>query len=409
MPGHWMERDSMDTGKRNHMQRHAPSFVDRKRSRDGYALEDAVVEIPGIRRNAFHISSCRNVMPIPPISLMPTALTTIVHTAPAAMTTVLQTVKTDELMAREAIASEIEILSRCKHVDRKRNREACPGALRIRNHKRGYLAVVCDRGHQWVWCSCCCDCERSGIGCGAAQHWMERDSFDTGRRNHMQRHVADYDANNDLDGAIMAELQPRQVAMPKHRGGGSETGEAAGGGGGCETASGSEPRASYAASINDSQPDGSVSPQGEGVGVGGSPGPWGPQGRSLTPGEAVTGGGSVGSASPPATAARWGRDAALGQMWRRATTTKRARATEGGGGRPQREPLGAAMSTPGSGPCGPKETARDDGGPGGRAGAAAGGGDGAAGDGEDELGSVGAAAVALIALRRSVRINGSDD
>ena len=92
----------------------------------------------------------------------------------------------------------VQILQRCKHVDRKRNRLPCPCRLRMRNHKRGYLAVVCEAGHQWVWCSYCCDCQRGGhVGCTNHNHWMERDSFDTGRRNHMQRHLDNYDANDD--------------------------------------------------------------------------------------------------------------------------------------------------------------------------------------------------------------------
>ena len=92
----------------------------------------------------------------------------------------------------------VQILQRCKHVDRKRNRLPCPCRLRMRNHKRGYLAVVCETGHQWVWCSYCCDCQRGGhVGCTNHNHWMERDSFDTGRRNHMQRHLDNYDANDD--------------------------------------------------------------------------------------------------------------------------------------------------------------------------------------------------------------------
>ena len=44
---------------------------------------------------------------------------------------------------------------------------------------------------------------------------MERDSFDTGRRNHMQRHPQNYDANHDKDGQLMAMMVPRQVAIPQ--------------------------------------------------------------------------------------------------------------------------------------------------------------------------------------------------
>ena len=439
----------MDTGKRNHMQRHSPAFSDRKKGRDGYGLEDTIVDFSGTRRNPFHISSCRSLIPIQqiasPIAVIPA--TTLVHTAPAAMTTVLQTIKTDEVMARGAIASEIEILSKCKHVDRKRNREACPGNLRIRNHKRGYLAVVCDRGHQWVWCSCCCDCERSGIGCSAMQHWMERDSFDTGRRNHMQRHVADYDANNDLDGAIMAEFQPRQVAMSKHSGGGSD------GMSGSESLAGcgwSDAKTSYAASIHDSPADRSAasdSSQAAASDGGGGPaavkgGSLPPEGAALVPPAALSpalmlglplalmpsmevGGGAIGACGPaasvPVTAALLDRLARRDRVWahlgRRGPATKRLRSGEGSGCA-QREPIGAALSAPGFGPCGPSETARDEAGravpaPSARPGPGEGSGAGDSreerGEDPEELNSVGAAAVALIALRRSVRINGADE
>jgi hypothetical protein len=381
---------------------------------------------------------------------MPTALTTIVHTAPAAVTTVLQTVKTDAVMAREAIASEIEILPKCKHVDRKRNREPCQGALRIRNHKRGYLAIVCERGHQWVWCSCCCDCARCGIGCGAMQHWMERDSFDTGRRNHMQRHMADYDANDDLDGALMAELQPRQVAMPKH--------------GSCRPPRMAEPRASYAASINEALLEarsaaaaaaaaalpasadaavggvadlGRAMPEdaaagrlagGDGAPGAGATADLGPAGADAPcPPGAAPSAFALTADAPPDRAAR--RPAAPGPSmaapgpavhWRqREPAPKRSppRPPElaAAPGRPPREPRGAELAASGGcGPCGPTETARD-GAPGGRGlwggGPRASGAGGEAGleEAAEELGSIGVAAVALIALRRSVRINGADD
>jgi hypothetical protein len=411
------------------------------------------MDFSSVRRNSFHVSSCRNLIPIQqvasPLAVLPCAsATTLVHTAPAAITTVLQTIKTDEVLAREAISSEVEILSRCKHVDRKRNREACPGALRIRNHKRGYLAVVCDRGHQWVWCSCCCDCKRSGIGCSAMQHWMERDSFDTGRRNHMQRHVADYDANDDLDGAIMAELQPRQVAMPKHSGGG----EVDRGGSG-EAPASAEAWASYAASVHDSQAAAAAAAaataaaaaaKGSAAVAGGHAAAEGlpafpaaaPPSSGLMLGLPICflppadGGGGGAGASVPVTAALLDRMARRDRVWanlgRRVPATKRLRVGDGGGSRAQREPVGAELSAPGSGPCGPSETARDDAAQRGRAGSApaadrpddgpgardggAGAGAGAGGaEDPEELSSVGAAAVALIALRRAVRVNHPDD
>lgn len=39
-----------------------------------------------------------------------------------------------------------------------------------------------------MWCDCV-DCGTRG--CTTASHWMERDSYDTGKRNHMQRHTHD--------------------------------------------------------------------------------------------------------------------------------------------------------------------------------------------------------------------------
>jgi len=83
----------------------------------------------------------------------------------------------------------VVVLHQCKHVDRKSNRMQCAQPLHIRCHKRGHLAVTCDAGHQWVWCRQCCDCGLGTRGCIMPAHWMERDSFDTGKRNHMQRHL----------------------------------------------------------------------------------------------------------------------------------------------------------------------------------------------------------------------------
>ena len=87
-------------------------------------------------------------------------------------------------------SSPIVTLHQCKHIDRTTKRLQCSAALRLHAHKRGYLAVACDAGHQWVWCAHCCDCSLGMRGCIVSAHWMERDSFDTGTRNHMQRHFA---------------------------------------------------------------------------------------------------------------------------------------------------------------------------------------------------------------------------
>ena len=81
------------------------------------------------------------------------------------------------------------MLPNCKHVDRTVQQKQCTHALSIRKHKRGYLCVECNQGHQWVWCPHCCGCGKGVHGCSVASHWFERDSFDTGKRNHMQRHA----------------------------------------------------------------------------------------------------------------------------------------------------------------------------------------------------------------------------
>jgi len=113
-------------------------------------------------------------------------------------------------------SGEIRVIQACKHMERKQKTSSCPCEVNIRLHKRGYLAVGCTAGHQYVWCSCCCDCRGGqGIGCSNPLHWTERDFFDTGKRNHMQRHQPDYDAVHDEHGTLMATIFPRQVAMPR--------------------------------------------------------------------------------------------------------------------------------------------------------------------------------------------------
>jgi hypothetical protein len=84
------------------------------------------------------------------------------------------------------------LLSTCKFVS-KRTCVKCPDVPRPATHKRGYLACACSQGHQWIWCAKCCACPRpagaQGRGCNNAAHWFERDAFDTGQRNHMNRHL----------------------------------------------------------------------------------------------------------------------------------------------------------------------------------------------------------------------------
>jgi hypothetical protein len=75
-----------------------------------------------------------------------------------------------------------------QHLDKKTHTHQCHETLHIRPHKRGYLMVVCCRNHQWVWCERCCDCGLGSTGCMMPAHWMQRDAFDTGKRNHMQQH-----------------------------------------------------------------------------------------------------------------------------------------------------------------------------------------------------------------------------
>lgn len=272
MPAHWMERDSYDTGKRNHMQRHLagdsglPNAVPGVIHNTKRPLEARlkVKEGPGIKKMMInsglqlgapqqvlagvplgvdgvaqvvvpvsatapaavpslvgvpggsplmHVAGVPLGMPNLNSSLYVTPKTTMLYMSPAVAAASQRNLWTDGSLA--LFSQGLQILQRCKHVDRKRNRMPCPCRLRTRNHKRGYLAIVCEAGHQWVWCSYCCDCARPQVGCSNPNHWMERDSFDTGRRNHMQRHLENYDANDDEDGQLMAMMAPRQVAMPK--------------------------------------------------------------------------------------------------------------------------------------------------------------------------------------------------
>jgi len=82
------------------------------------------------------------------------------------------------------------ILNVCKFVS-KRTDAGCSCRLVLSKHKRNHLCVMCKQGHQWVWCKDCCRCPQDNPnvrGCRNKSHWFERDSFDTGKRNHMNRH-----------------------------------------------------------------------------------------------------------------------------------------------------------------------------------------------------------------------------
>ncbi|EKX34069.1 hypothetical protein GUITHDRAFT_155847 [Guillardia theta CCMP2712] len=90
--------------------------------------------------------------------------------------------------------SSVTVLPTCKFVS-KRVGTTCEHPPIKSLHKRGHLSVACSAGHQWVWCAECCNCTRSCTadgqrkrGCTNPVHWFERDAFDTGKRNHMNRH-----------------------------------------------------------------------------------------------------------------------------------------------------------------------------------------------------------------------------
>lgn len=109
------------------------------------------------------------------------------------------------------------LLPTCKFTS-KRYGSACNAVPIWTRHKRGHHACSCHHGHQvfslarvgfhgcgggygaagadwwggggqWVWCKLCCDCTGAVQGCQEREHWFERDAFDTGRRNHMNRHT----------------------------------------------------------------------------------------------------------------------------------------------------------------------------------------------------------------------------
>ena len=102
-------------------------------------------------------------------------------------------------------SKKARVLQACKHTDRAKNR--CPEPLRVRPHKRGHLTAECTAGHQWVWCPLCCNCGKLGTnGCHQAAHWIERDCYDTGKRNHMQRHGPCQMPTNVLKAVALPEV-----------------------------------------------------------------------------------------------------------------------------------------------------------------------------------------------------------
>lgn len=246
LPSHWMERDSFDTGKRNHMQCHLPSGARGATAAPKPSIRNDV----GIVLHPAHVGLGE---PATTCATSPTDslrtkrrrdvtadgaafesyLSTVIGRpnpnklqrmspdlqgsgpieVPSETTPVLPKMEPSLLGATVPLA----LLRECKHVDRKQNRKQCPFALHLRGHKRGHLAVSCEAGHQWVWCFFCCDCPRSGLGCANAFHWMERDSFDTGRRNHMQRHMAGYDAKSEWSNPVnIAALANGAIMFPMY-------------------------------------------------------------------------------------------------------------------------------------------------------------------------------------------------
>ncbi len=375
----------MDTGKRNHMQRHLPNAE----SRLGKGPEHHLDEFFGIRRPMFYPQSCNSESRAILYTASPSSVGGS-HSgglAPAVTMGIIRSVGTESRdgvhVGNIQITRGVEMLPKCKHVDRKQGRQQCPGAMRVRNHKRGYLTVVCDLGHQWVWCSYCCDCGSAGIGCAAAQHWMERDSFDTGRRNHMQRHLENYDADCDRDGAILlAQIQPRQVAMappagaPAPRPAGN--GAAAGG-----------PVNSYADSINEAPPNG----RGGAGGCSESDSAAADRGAAEAGLTLVAASNRAASASPPPADGA----ATIGPARRGAPNRWAADANLPAQARAHKRPRPPDPASAGD----PTSEAGSDRPEGGAAAAAA--------ATEEDLGSIGVAASALIALRRSARIHGPAD
>mmetsp|Transcript_13197 Transcript_13197/g.20713 ORF Transcript_13197/g.20713 Transcript_13197/m.20713 type:complete len:565 (+) Transcript_13197:74-1768(+) len=244
MPAHWMERDSFDTGKRNHMQRHQnpqPGGPGAKRPAVNHredrlaSKKAALARLHGSGIDKGSTSFLTMVTQNPksedgqssalvttlsqapqtthiyqPGMIAATPNGQLVHIPPAPVAVAATPQPFAEV--RQLRSDEVIVLDKCKHVDRKGSKALCSEPVKTRNHKRGYLAVTCEYGHQWVWCSYCCSCKRQGIGCSNPNHWMERDSFDTGRRNHMQRHLENYDADNDEEVGLLAN--PQVAAMP---------------------------------------------------------------------------------------------------------------------------------------------------------------------------------------------------
>ena len=103
----------------------------------------------------------------------------------------------------------MQVLKECKHTDRAKNH--CREPLHVRPHKRGYLNVECAAGHQWVWCANCCTCGTNG--CNRATHWIERDCYDTGKCNHVQRHSQPMDIPEAIDNPEVRQVSRFRAAL----------------------------------------------------------------------------------------------------------------------------------------------------------------------------------------------------
>jgi len=229
LPSHWMERDSFDTGKRNHMQCHRTSQGLTSPSSASSDLSRVMLQDGGLlvkrRRHSGEMEPQESYLSTvlrPPAKiacLLPALEGPLPFPEPVKPLAEKQTPPSGIESGPLGTTVPLALLNECKHVDRKKSRRPCPFPLHLRSHKRGHLAVACEAGHQWVWCLFCCDCPRNGLGCKNSLHWMERDSFDTGRRNHMQRHLAGYDAKSEWSNPMnIAALANAGLIFPGSQG-----------------------------------------------------------------------------------------------------------------------------------------------------------------------------------------------
>ena len=78
-----------------------------------------------------------------------------------------------------------------------------------------YRIFLLHRNFIFNRCSHCCGCAREQVGCKDPNHWMERDCFDTGSRNHMQRHLEDWGLSGTLSLSLSLSLsRARTSSLP---------------------------------------------------------------------------------------------------------------------------------------------------------------------------------------------------